>query len=280
MTWQATTEDKWLCSRILEDSSVAAPETLAVIDKTYRQYPGTETLKTVEAFRQFALANKGLPMFGKENRGMVSFGVFLIEDVESDRLRLKGEGWMGYESFMNDFVGDTTYLLQRVEKNHSFFDKYTDNLATVRVCILGTKDGVKVPFAVLKLPAREQIADSFWRPGNLACNLDPQTGEILDARTKQPLGTESFVDCPVSGEPLVNEILPQWDRLLELVHSCSPIFEEVRYQSMDIAITVEGPKLIEINTGGSFDLPQQASGEGFLTDQVAAFFKSQGCKNF
>ncbi|MEK9661332.1 MAG: hypothetical protein VW644_06305 [Alphaproteobacteria bacterium] len=45
---------------------------------------------------------------------------------------------------------------------------------------------------------------------------------------------------------------------------------------MDIAITRDGPVLIEINTGGGFDLPQLASGEGFLTDEVGEFFRACG----
>ena len=45
---------------------------------------------------------------------------------------------------------------------------------------------------------------------------------------------------------------------------------------MDIAITPAGPMLIEINTGGSFTLPQFATGRGFLTDEVRAFFRECG----
>jgi hypothetical protein len=45
---------------------------------------------------------------------------------------------------------------------------------------------------------------------------------------------------------------------------------------MDIALTSDGPMLIEINTGGSFDLPQLASGRGFLTDDVCEFFRDCG----
>jgi hypothetical protein len=139
-----------------------------------------------------------------------------------------------------------------------------------------TDDGIKIPFALLKLPTRENIADSFWRPGNLACNLDPETGKILDARTKDFFGTESHTSHPQSDEPLVGEVLPEWDRLLELVHTCSPIFAPIAYQSMDIALTDKGPLLIEINTGGGFDLLQLASGRGFLTDEVCDFLRAHG----
>ena len=34
--------------------------------------------------------------------------------------------------------------------------------------------------------------------------------------------------------------------------------------------------LIEIDTGDSFALPQPASGRGFLTDEVRAFFRACG----
>ena len=34
--------------------------------------------------------------------------------------------------------------------------------------------------------------------------------------------------------------------------------------------------LIEINTGGGYDLPQLASGKGFLTGEVRKFFRDCG----
>jgi hypothetical protein len=136
MTWQATTEDKWLCSKILEPTDVRVPATLGVIDKTGRAYPGTRKIANASEMRDFVLARQGEPFFAKENRGMVSCGAFMVSEIEPDRLHLKGEGWLEYEELMDRFVGSTSYLLQPCEKNHSFFDKYTDNLSTVRVCIL------------------------------------------------------------------------------------------------------------------------------------------------
>ena len=47
---------------------------------------------------------------------------------------------------------------------------------------------------------------------------------------------------------------------------------------MDVAITPAGPMLIEINTGDGFDLPQLASGRGFLTDEVQEFFSECGVR--
>ena len=278
MTWQATTEDKWLCAHILARSAIRVPETLAVIDKTDRAYPGTHKISTAGQLRDFMRSENILPLFGKENRGICSFGAFLAQDADDKAMELKGRGWINYDECIDKFVGAAPYLLQRLEKNHSFFDRYTDSLATIRLCILVAEDGIKFPFAILKLPARDNVADNFWRPGNLACKLDLESGRILTVRSKDALGTTDHTVHPETGGPLLGETVPMWDRVLDLASNCAPIFQPVRYQSMDIAVTQEGPILIEVNTGGGFDLPQLASGEGFLTDDVRDFFRACGYK--
>lgn len=278
MTWQATTEDKWLCAHILAQSAIRVPETLAVIDKSERAYPTTCKISTAEQLRDFITSQDVLPLFGKENRGICSFGAFLVVDADENAMLLKGHGWLSYDACIEEFVGATPYLLQSLERNHSFFHRYTDSLATVRVCVLISGDRIKIPFAILKLPSRENVADSFWRPGNLACNLDLQSGRILMVRSKDHFGTTDHTIHPETGEPLLGEVVPMWDQLLDMAYRCAPIFQPVRYQSMDIGITSAGPVLIEINTGGGFDLPQLASGQGFLTDEVREFFRACGYK--
>lgn len=275
MTWQATTEDKWLCARILARSEVRVPETLAVIDTSGRSYPATRRISTAAELRAFM--NSGLlPVFGKENRGICSYGALLVEEASDAGLRLRGEGWIEYEAFLAEFIGSTPYLLQPLERNHSFLDRYTGSLATVRVCMIVTEHSIEVPFAVLKVPSQDNVADSFWRPGNLACGLEVGSGRIVTARTRHRFGTTDHATHPETGATLVGETLPLWDAVLDLARACAPIFAPARYQSMDIAITPDGPVLIEINTGGGFDLPQLATGQGFLTDEVREFFRACG----
>ena len=43
---------------------------------------------------------------------------------------------------------------------------------------------------------------------------------------------------------------------------------------MDVAILADGPTVIEVNTGGAFNLPQLASGRGFLCDTVLDFLRA------
>lgn len=277
-TWGVTTEDKWLCARILERSPVPMPPSLAIIDTSTRAYPDTRTIQTPNELRDFiaTYTREGGALFGKPNHGVYSVGAFLILDGDRDRLRLQGEDDMDYETFMEHFIGSTPCLLQPQVLNHPLLARWTEHLATVRVYLLLGKSGTEIPFTVLKLPSQGNIADNFWRPGNLICALDRDTGSILKARTMDALGTTDHEAHPVTGAPLVGETLPMWEQVIGLARTCALIFPGVRYQSMDIAITPAGPMLIEVNTGGSFTLPQYATGRGFLTEPVREFFRDCG----
>lgn len=276
MTFQSVTEDKWLCSHTLSGSDIVVPRTLAIIDRGPRNYPGTRKISTVAELRDFLTCPDAFPLFAKENRGICGWGAMVALEADAKGIDIKNHGAIDYETFLNERIGDTPYLLQRLQHNHSWFDQYTDALATVRTCILLTDDGVRIPFAVLKLPSRGQVVDNFWRTGNLACDVCPETGSIKSARTKNALGTTDYHEHPETELPLVGERIPMWDRVLALVEKAAPVFEPARYQSMDIAIGNDGPIVVEVNTGGGFDLPQLASGRGFLTDEVIAFFRGRG----
>ena len=45
---------------------------------------------------------------------------------------------------------------------------------------------------------------------------------------------------------------------------------------MDIAILEEGPSVIEVNSGGAFNIVQLAGGRGFLADEVLELFRTCG----
>ena len=142
-SWQSATEDTWLCTRVLERSGIRTPLILAVLDTSARTYPGTRTIRTPTDLRDFALARtrESDAVFAKENRGIASFGAFLILEGGRDRLHVHGEGWVEYETFMRTFVGETCYVLQSRERNHAFLDRWTEHLATVRICLLLNRGG-------------------------------------------------------------------------------------------------------------------------------------------
>lgn len=278
VTWEAATEDKWLCAQILDRAGVRVPPTLAVIDMSDRTFPGTRTVRTAGELRDLLMAHcrRDASVFMKPNRGIWSVGAFVVSAAESDRVHVASEGWMGYDVCLSEFIGGECYLAQEVLVNHPFLARYTDRLATVRVYMLRTEGGVTLPFAALKVAAPDQVADNYWRPGGIACDVDPQTGVLRSARTKDMFGTTAHEVHPWTGARLVGETLPMWDRIVALARECSSVFAPLPYASLDVAILSDGPLVVEVNTGGAFNIPQLAARRGFLTDAILEFFRSSG----
>src|SRR5581483_11646173 len=56
-----------------------------------------------------------------------------------------------------------------------------DRLATVRVITILGENGPEVLRALWKIPAGSNVADNFWRSGNLLATLDLASGRVLRA---------------------------------------------------------------------------------------------------
>ncbi|MBF9050677.1 hypothetical protein GTA62_14505 [Roseobacter sp. HKCCD9010] len=272
--WNSAAEDKVLAGTILGAGGVPVPEAIGVIDRSARVFPGLPKIETADALRDLLLLN-GPDLFGKIIGGMVSFGAFSVESADQTHLTCVGQGPMTYDAFLTDFVGSNTYVIQRRLSNHSDIRPYAVALCTVRMVNLLTSSGVKSPMAVIKMPQGSNIADAYWRAGNLACSIDVATGNVETVTRRNGMQIEFLDDHPDTAG-LKGLTLPHWDKLQEVNRQAASIFAPIRYQSTDIAITETGPVVVELNYGGGFDLPQNASGRGFLTSEVRQFFEDCG----
>jgi hypothetical protein len=276
--WDALTEDKWISYCFLRANGIRVPETIAVIDKTNRSFGTVRKIGSPAQLKDFLTGFSSFPLFAKPNTGLGSFGAFVVAGIDGDRVLFEHSASMTVDEMFSKVVGERAFLLQSCVQNHSAIRAFTKYLATIRTINLVKADEVVTPFALLKIPAATNIADNYWRPGNLLADVNPDTGVIRRVVRGKGIHLEEFTSHPETGDSLVGMHLPYWRELREINDACARLFAPVRYQSMDIAITQEGPLLIEINTGGGFDLPQLASGSGFLKDDVRKFFESCGYK--
>lgn len=274
-SWIGASEDKMLAATILGAGGVAVPETVAVIDTSPRLYPGIPKVSTPDALRDLILGLGTTDLFGKIIDGMVSFGAFSLQEADQTHITCAGQAPMTYADFMSSFLGGNAYLLQRRLRNHETIAPYCSALATIRMVNLVRKDRVDCPVAVISMPQGDQIADTLWRRGNIACAIDPETGEIKTVVTRSGPEIVFLEDHPTLAG-WKGKTLPHWDALRAMNERAAQLFAPIRYQSTDIAITSDGPVIVEINYGGGFGLPQNAAGRGLLTPQVRSFFEEHG----
>lgn len=277
-SWWAVTEDKWLSSSFLRQHDLPVPAIAAVFDRGPRSFPDVPKLETAEDLKSFFDGEPAFPLFAKPVTGMWSAGAFRINGRTDTHVLIEGQDPATFAELAEKVFGDRSYLIQECLTPHSFFDGLTDAIGTVRSLNLIGKDGLNVPFAALKLPLQSNVADNFWRPGNLLCQLDCETGTVLTIVDKQDGTRVAYDRLPGSARKLIGEQLPMWSELRALNEKVALLHGANRYGSTDIALTKNGPVVVEVNTGCAFEIMQMATGKGLLSDEMLAFFRECGAE--
>jgi len=272
MGWFAATEDKFVMSNLCRASGIPTPPILAVADTSVRIYSGTRKIIDRNDLIAFLSENGGRPFFGKKLRGMEADQAFLSTNSSTSEVEMHGGRTVSIDDLF-DLLQAGKFILQPVVRNHSFFEDYTRNLATLRAGVFVYDNLIKLAFLFLRVPGGENVVDLFKAPGNIAASLDPQTGRITGLKQRQKIGAVDLGNFPGATRNAIGEALPFWPEVVDIMTRVAGTFAPVRFQSMDIALTHTGPVLIEVNTGGSFMGAQLANGLGLIGPNLLHFLQ-------
>lgn len=271
--WWAASDDKFLAAAILKAYGVAVPETQAVFDRSGRNYRPAEKLSSIDDLDRFLSGKARFPLFAKPLGGVGSFGARAIKGYGDRQLQMVDGATTGIEAFAAQMGEDQSYLFQTVLEDHPQLRGISTGTPTVRVIVILEGGRPEILHTVWKIPASGNIADNFWRPGNLLADIDESNGIVRRVIRGFGLKFEELSVHPDSGRALRGLVLPDWDKVLALCLDCAPIFSGLDYQSFDIALTPSGPVVVEVNNGSAFNLSQLVTGRGFLTDRFADFLR-------
>jgi hypothetical protein len=155
---------------------------------------------------------------------------------------------------------EVTLILQHCIPNHpELAGLAPSGLCTARIVTL-VEPGNSVPallVAAFRMPAKGEVADNFAR-GGVACPVDLDTGVLSRGVHKDIASAHLDVPChPGTGAVIEGRRLPLWREAVALAlraHRAFPAFPSVGW---DIAITPDGPMLIEGNYNWDVVLAQQ-----------------------
>jgi hypothetical protein len=128
----------------------------------------------------------------------------------------------------------------------------TDYLQTVRiVTLVSERNGPEIVGSLFKVIGSNATIDNFasGSKGNLLAPVSRQTGRIECALTCRPsgVGLEPVERHPLTGLPLPGFQLPFWPETCELARRAALAFAPLLSVGWDVAITPDGPVLIEGN---------------------------------
>jgi hypothetical protein len=148
-------------------------------------------------------------------------------------------------------------------------------LSTARVITMRWPNGdPDIMLASYRMPVGSLVADNF-AAGGLACAVDLETGVLGAARHKTGDGA-AVSRHPDSGAPIEGRTLPMWDEVRALALAGHRCFASMASVGWDVAITPQGPLLVEGNPVWCVDLAQMSHGrplgETGIPARLAAHF--------
>ena len=155
------------------------------------------------------------------------------------------------ESVWNSLSED--FVAEPVIENHPEIKAINpDCLNTLRFITLGLADGPKIQMASIRFGNRT-IVDNV-HSGGMVAGIDLESG-IIDTAAKDR-HFRKYTNHPVTGMPITGARIPCFREAAELALKAASVTPELRYCSWDIAVTPDGPIMIEGNWDAEFYIEQ------------------------
>jgi Sugar-transfer associated ATP-grasp len=230
--------------------------------------------------RAFLADETKYPMFGKPAEAQQSFGSIRLQRYLRDENGLETHD--GHVVSVDAFIKEvrthyrTGYVFQKLMSPHAAIRAVCgDRLATVRIMTLTTDAGPQVFRACWKIPAGANMADNYWRAGNLVAKLDIEKGKVLRVLSGSGLDLVECQSHPDTQAPLIGFQIPHWQRMVDTVIDAARLMQHVPLIGWDIAALDDRPLIVEMNPRPDFVLPQLADARGILQPEFTAFITEQ-----
>ena len=152
------------------------------------------------------------------------------------------------------------YLVQERARNHPAMRNLTNGaLNTIRmISCLDEREQPELIGAVLRIAVGGNVTVDNVHAGAIAASVDLAKGRLGQATYMGVDARRPWLDChPDTGARISRRILPMWDEVCDLVRRAHFAFQDWAVIGWDVAITAEGPFLVEGNSGPDIDLIQR-----------------------
>jgi hypothetical protein len=157
-------------------------------------------------------------------------------------------------------------------------------LGTFRiVTFLVGERSVEIPFAVVKIPVGNSVTDNFdgGYSGNWVCPVDVSTGRLGNAVGKRK-GVPVFSEIERredTGARFQGMEVPLWAEVKDTVTRAALVFSDLRTLGWDVAVTKDGPTLLETNWDWGENIIEVALNRGLRSDLTELTRKSLPANN-
>lgn len=270
-TWKGVIDDKLAFEAILRGFGFPTVKSIAIISNRNRN-KNIENIASFEDFQRF-LSTANYPVFGKPLNSQQSLGSLAIDKSENNFVVFKNGQSAAtkelYKLLENTFMEG--YLFQETLIAHPDIKPLCgDAVATVRIVTLNHGNGPEPYKAVMKIIGGKNVADNFWREGNLLAPVVLENGVLGSAITDYGADGKWVDSHPDNGHAIKGYTIPHWNDIVLLATEAAALFETAPLLGWDIAITRNGPAIVETNYDPHLIMLQTAHRKGVWDEKIQA----------
>ncbi len=263
----ALMRDKYLASLVLAANGFPVPEIKAAF-ATEARFGRLPTVTSVDALVDWLRCADHLPAFGKPVDGSTAFGAIPLRTADEGQVDI-GEKVVGARALAKEVAASFPrgWLIQEQLRQPPEIEALIGPaIGTVRLVTIWEEGGPKILYGMFRQPTVGTWVDATIhdRP-NVFCELDSR-GRVVRAQKGNLLTGEEVTQSQITPElPLVGAKLAQWGRMVDICLEAHRLFPGHALIGWDIAMTVRGPVISELNAWPAHMVTyQRAFRRGFL----------------
>ncbi len=198
-----------------------------------------------------------LKLFLKKNKE------FMIKPLDglggADVKKIKSSEIKNYKEYLK-YLEDNRMFLEELIVQHKKMDTLCPaSVNTLRIMTFVNNNKSELLFAALRVGNGINEVDNFHK-GGMGISVDTNTGRLKGDAVDKDL--KRYKKHPITKTYFNNYELPYWKETKDLVLKAALVNQNIKLVGWDVAITKDGPVLVEGNRRPGFDIVQVVSNRG------------------
>lgn len=248
--WYSIARNKFFAHKILENTGVKKSELYCYYQPEGVVFNSVEIASNVQDVIRILKSKNVQQCVIKSTETSHGEGVMVVKNIEYLNEDCKLHYFNGKEEFLSNVLKEYPLLFEGlVRQTKQFAQLNESSVNTVRfMTTLYPNGDAKVIATFIKIGRAGKCVDNAGDGGNVDVCVDTETGEIKYAI--QYDGWRKIKDIeshPDSGNQLNGLVIENWDKIKADVIKFQQAFPYCKAAGWDIAITDDGPVVIEVN---------------------------------
>lgn len=272
--------DKVMYTSLLTQLGLPTTRTQAVAS-TRRNFGAIPALRDPASVKGFLMRDAVFPVFGKPCEGHASIGSVLLTGLEDDMVVMGTGRRASLDQFCHEVLNEYPegYIFQDALSQHDALASVAgSSIGTLRVVTVRDTDQPRVLYTVWKVPSPEAMSDNFWQKGSMVAQVN-DAGQVGKCRIGTGLDGRWIEEHPVSGARFDSVQMPFWDDIQRVASEAHGLFPEFGMVGWDIAVTPDGPVIVECNDNPFHVLWQLANGRGIRNADFMPVFDAAAARS-